>query len=95
MMATRDLMVELMTIKTKHCREIARIIIYLFTYLFLFNKSKSVLLDVLFPSGIFGRYPFQGKIKKNDGQAIPTNMRATPTTIHRYVLMKEQLQMET
>ena len=74
MIAARVIMVELMTIKTKHCREIARIIIYLFTYLFLFNKSKSVLLDVLFPSVIFGRYPFQGKIKKNDGQATPMNM---------------------
>ena len=30
MMATRVLMVELVTTKTKHCREIARIIIYLF-----------------------------------------------------------------
>jgi hypothetical protein len=38
MMATRVLMVELMTTKTKHCREIAGIIIYLFP----FNKSKSM-----------------------------------------------------
>ena len=30
MMATRVLMVELMTTKTKHCREIARIVIYYF-----------------------------------------------------------------
>ena len=43
MMATRGLMVKLMTTKTKHYREIAQIIIYLFTYLFPFNKSKSIL----------------------------------------------------
>jgi len=41
-------MVELMTIKTKHYRKIARIINYLFTYLFPFNKTKSMFYDVFF-----------------------------------------------
>ena len=41
-MTTRVLMVELMTIKTNHYREIGRTIIYLFTHLFHINKSKSM-----------------------------------------------------
>ena len=54
MMATRVLMVELMTIKTKYYWEIAQAIIYLLIY-FPFNKKQEHVLGYSFPSGIFGR----------------------------------------
>ena len=31
------------------------------------------------PSGIFGRQPFQVKIKKNEGHVKPKNMGTAPT----------------
>ena len=45
-------MVELMTIKTKHYREIARIVII---YLFAINKKQEHVVGHSFPSGIIGR----------------------------------------